>query len=84
MRAGTSTLFIAAALCLASPPAAAQSFLDEFTSEGLRFSGVGLDFGGTWSDRLDPTSLKALRSVHDQHLRIANRELSDRRLEPVR
>jgi hypothetical protein len=40
---------------LAAPRAGhAQGFLDEFTSEGLRFSGFGMDFGGAWSDRLDP------------------------------
>lgn len=61
MRAGTSTLLFASALSLASPPAAAQSFLDEFTSEGLRLSGVGLDFGGMWSDRLDPAFSGSLR-----------------------
>jgi hypothetical protein len=42
-------------------PARAQGFLDEFTSEGLRFSGFGLDFGGAWSDRLAPTFSGAFR-----------------------
>lgn len=35
-------------------PAHGQGLLDAFTSEGLRFSGFGIDFGGAWSDRLDP------------------------------
>jgi len=55
LRAGTSLLVLAA--CLAAPAAPrtghAQGFLDEFSSEGLRFSGFGLDFGGAWSDRLE-------------------------------
>lgn len=56
MRAGTSLLAIAACLAAldAPRPACAQGFLDAFSSEGLRFSGFGLDFGGAWSDRLDP------------------------------
>lgn len=56
MRAGTSLLAIAACLAALAAPrlARAQGFLDEFTSEGLRVSGFGIDFGGAWSDRLDP------------------------------
>jgi hypothetical protein len=51
-------------LCLAAAPgseARAQGFLDEFTSEGLRLAGAGVDFGGTWSDRLEPAFSGALR-----------------------
>ena len=57
MRAGTSLLALAACLATLAVPRAgyAQGFLDEFTSEGLRFSGFGMDFGGAWSDRLDPS-----------------------------
>jgi len=57
LRAGTSLLALAACLATLAVPRAgyAQGFLDEFTSEGLRFSGFGMDFGGAWSDRLDPS-----------------------------
>jgi hypothetical protein len=55
LRAGTSLLAIAACLAVLPPRSGhAQGFLDEFTSEGLRVSGFGIDFGGAWSDRLDP------------------------------
>jgi hypothetical protein len=57
LRAGTRLLALAACLILAGAlrPAHAQGFLDEFTAEGIRFSGFGMDFGGAWSDRLDPS-----------------------------
>ena len=63
MRAGTSILALAACLAVTAAPRTghAQSFLDRFTSEGLRFSGFGLDFGGAWSDRLDPSFSGSLR-----------------------
>ena len=63
MRAGTDLFAIAACLALLGAPrtARAQGFLDEFSSEGLRFSGFGLDFGGAWSDRLDPSYSGSLR-----------------------
>jgi len=63
LRAGISLLAIPACLAAlaAPPPAHAQGFLDEFTSEGLRFSGFGLDFGGAWADRLDPAFSGSLR-----------------------
>jgi len=40
---------------------AAQSFLEQFSYEGLRFSGIGLEVGGTVSDRLTPEVTGALR-----------------------
>ena len=46
------TLSIAAALLLASGPATAQDFLDQFSYEGLRFSGIGFDVGPAASNRL--------------------------------
>jgi len=52
LHAGTSSLILLALLG-AAPPARAQGFLDEFTYEGLRFAGFGVDLGGTWSDRLE-------------------------------
>jgi hypothetical protein len=57
LRAGTSLLALAACLAVFGAPRAghAQGFLDEFTAEGIRFSGFGMDFGGAWSDRLDPS-----------------------------
>lgn len=62
MRAGTSSLLLALTLTGVAPAAArTQGFLDEFSSEGLRVAGVGLDFGGFWSDRLEPTFSGALR-----------------------
>ena len=43
---------IAAALFLASGPATAQGFLEQFSYEGLGFSGIGFDIGPVGSDRL--------------------------------
>lgn len=54
MHAGTSSLILLA-LLTAATPARAQGFLDEFTYDGLRFAGLGADFGGIWSDRLAGT-----------------------------
>lgn len=64
MRAGTSILVIATCLAALGVPRAghAQGFLDEFSSEGLRFSGIGFDMGGAWSDRLDATVSGSLRA----------------------
>lgn len=39
----------------------AQSFLEQFSYEGLRFSGVGVEFGVIVSDRLTPELSGALR-----------------------
>lgn len=60
MHAGTSSLILLALLA-AAPPARAQAFLDEFTYEGLRFAGLGVDVGGTWSDRLEGTLSGSVR-----------------------
>lgn len=64
MRAGTRLLVTAACLLAIAHPRAghAQGFLDEFTSEGLRLSGFGVDFGGAWSDRLDAALSASLRA----------------------
>jgi hypothetical protein len=62
---GGTRLLTLALCCAALAPgdsAHAQGFLNEFTSEGLRFSGFGLDFGGVWSDRLDPAFSGSLRA----------------------
>ena len=40
----------------------AQGFLDEFSSEGLRFSGIGADVGGAWSDRLEAAVSGSVRA----------------------
>jgi len=63
LHAGTRSLILLALLALlaAAPPARAQGFLDEFTYEGLRFAGLGADFGGIWSDRLAGTVSASLR-----------------------
>lgn len=52
MHAGTRPLILLLLLA-AAPPARAQGFLDEFSYDGLRFAGFGMDVGGTWSDRLE-------------------------------
>jgi hypothetical protein len=52
LHAGTRPLILLLLLA-AAPPARAQGFLDEFSYEGLRFAGFGIDVGGTWSDRLE-------------------------------
>ena len=64
MRAGLRTLVTAVALLACAHPRAghAQGFLDEFTSEGLRLSGFGVDFGGAWSDRLDAALSASVRA----------------------
>jgi len=61
LHAGTKSLVLLL-LFAAAGPVAAQGILDEFTSEGLRFSGFGADIGGTWSDRLDATVSASLRA----------------------
>lgn len=50
-----------AALLLAAPaPAAAQGLLEQFSYEGLRLSGIGVDVGGVLSDRLESDVTAAL------------------------
>jgi len=61
--AGTKSVALLLPLLLGvAAPARAQGFLDEFTSEGLRLSGIGVDVGGTWSDRLDAAASISLRA----------------------
>lgn len=48
-------------LLVAPGPLAAQGFLDEFSYEGLRFSGVGVSLGGVVSNRLESAVTGALR-----------------------
>lgn len=49
--------------CLAALPAAlpAQGFLEQFSYEGLRLSGIGVEMGGVVSDRLTAEPSPALR-----------------------
>jgi hypothetical protein len=56
------TRLLAVALLLPCASAHAQGFLDEFSSEGLRLSGIGLDVGAAWSDRLDAAFSASLRA----------------------
>ncbi len=49
LNAGIRLVFI---LLICPRILAAQGFLDQFSYEGLRFSGVGFEFGGVASDRL--------------------------------
>lgn len=51
----------AAWLVLSTTPAAAQGFLEQFSYEGLRLSGVGLEIGVIASDRLTTGVSPALR-----------------------
>lgn len=71
MNAGTR---IALALLLAWPlPARAQTFLERFSYEGLRLSGVGIELGGVISNRLTTAVSPALRVDYGYiapHLRV--------------
>ena len=58
MNAGTK---LALALLLCPQLTLAQSFLEQFSYEGLRFSGIGFEFGGVASDRLTSEISGALR-----------------------
>ena len=49
MNAGTR---LAAVLLLAPAAANGQGFLEQFSYEGLRFTGIGFDIGPVWSDRV--------------------------------
>lgn len=49
-------------ILLAAPQAAlAQSFLEQFSYDGLQFSGIGVDAARVWSDRLSPEWSGGLR-----------------------
>jgi hypothetical protein len=62
LRAPTEILLLPALLALGRPaPAAAQSLLDEFSYEGMRLAGVGVDLGVTWSNRLERRTSASLR-----------------------
>lgn len=59
MRAGTR---LAVLLMLVGPaPVAGQGFLEQFSYEGLRLTGIGLDAGVVFSDRLATEPTGALR-----------------------
>lgn len=60
MRASTSSLVLLAVLGLAGP-ARSQAVLDQFAYDSLHFSGVQLDAGAFWSDRLDPALIGGFR-----------------------
>lgn len=49
------------ALLLCPQIAEAQSFFEQFSYEGLRFSGIGVEFGGVTSDRLTREFTGAVR-----------------------
>lgn len=57
----TAGIRVALALLLAPAPLAAQGFLERFSYEGLRLSGVGIEFGVVASDRLTSEPTAALR-----------------------
>ncbi len=59
MRAGTRLALLL--LLVAPAPAAAQGLLDQFSYEGLRLAGIGVDVGVAWSDRLERDISGALR-----------------------
>lgn len=58
MTAGTR---LALALLVCPAPLAAQGFLERFSYEGLRFSGIALELGAVTSDRLTSEATPALR-----------------------
>lgn len=60
MRGSTSGLVFLALVALASP-ARSQAVLEAFTYDSLRFSGVQLDAGAFWSDRLDASLIGGFR-----------------------
>jgi len=53
---------VALALLLVPGTVSAQGFLDEFSYEGVRFSGVGFGVGGTISNRLETAVTGAVRA----------------------
>ncbi len=59
MNAGTK---IALLLSLFPATLSGQGFLDEFSYEGVRFSGIGLGVGGAVSNRLETTVTGAIRA----------------------
>ncbi len=59
MRAGTR--FVALLLLAAAPPVHAQGFLEQFSYDGLRFSGVAVEFGGILSNNVTTEPIGAIR-----------------------
>jgi len=60
LRGSTSGVLCLALIGLAAP-ARSQAVLDRFTYDSLRFSGVQLDAGAFWSDRLEPALIAGFR-----------------------
>ena len=58
MRVGTSLVCL---MLVAAPSARAQGYLDQFSYEGLRLSGVGFDFGGVLSNSVTTEPIGGLR-----------------------
>ena len=57
-RAGTS---IACLMLIAAPSARGQGYLDQFSYEGLRFSGIGVEFGGVLSNSVTTEPIGGVR-----------------------
>jgi hypothetical protein len=55
------TRFLLLSLLLVPVPAAAQGLLDQFSYEGLRVAGLGVDLGATFSNRLERRVSASLR-----------------------
>ena len=55
------TRFLLMSLLLVPVPAAAQGLLDQFSYEGLRVAGLGVDLGATFSNRLERRVSASLR-----------------------
>lgn len=58
MRTGISVAFLA---LLAAPTAHGQGYLDQFSYEGLRLSGIGADFGGVLSNSITTEPIGGVR-----------------------
>ena len=52
---------IVVALAALPTPAVAQSFLEQFSYEGIRLTGISVEVGAVWSDRLTTEVTPALR-----------------------
>lgn len=57
----SASIRLALLLLVLPAPLAAQGFLDRFSYEGTRLSGIGFDFGAIASDRLTSEPTGALR-----------------------
>ncbi len=58
---GLALVLAAIACAFSARPIAAQSFLEQFSYEGLRLSGIGVEMGGIASDRLTSELSPAVR-----------------------